>query len=66
MVGAYVRVLEQISVAGQSQLVGGVVVTTDDRGMYPFSNLQPGKYVVMRIVGRQVKAEIEASRAQQP
>jgi Carboxypeptidase regulatory-like domain len=46
VVGAFVRVLGQVFVAGQSQLVGGAVVTTDDRGMYRFSNLQPGKYVV--------------------
>ncbi len=30
------------------------------------AGFQPGKYVVMRIVGRQVQAEVEASRAQQP
>jgi hypothetical protein len=29
------------------------------------ARFQSGKYVVMRIVGGQVKAEIEASRAQQ-
>lgn len=27
---------------------------------------QPGEYVVMRIVGSQVKAEVETSRVQQP
>jgi len=45
-VGAYVRVLGQLFVAGQLQFVGGPVVSTDDRGMYRFANLQPGKYVV--------------------
>jgi hypothetical protein len=30
------------------------------------ARFQPGKYVVMRIIGRQVKTEIEASRAQEP
>lgn len=46
VVGVAVRGFSSASVAGRSQLVGGDVVTTDDRGEYRLANLIPGKYAV--------------------
>jgi hypothetical protein len=46
VVGAFVRVLARISVAGRVQLAAGPAVTTDDRGVYRIPNLPPGKYLV--------------------
>jgi hypothetical protein len=46
VVGAYVRVLARIHVAGLPQLAAGVTVRTDDRGRYRLPGLAPGAYVV--------------------
>jgi hypothetical protein len=46
IVGAYVRVLPQVMVAGRTQWLAGAVATTDDRGVYRVPGLGPGKYVV--------------------
>ena len=46
VVGAYVRVLTRIFVAGRPHLASGPSATTDDRGFYRISNLPPGQYVV--------------------
>ena len=45
VVGAYVRVLTEVIVAGVPHLAGGPAAKTDDRGMYRVSGLAPGKYV---------------------
>ncbi len=45
IVGAFVRVLRQIPVAGEMQLAAGQVATTDDRGAYRIAYLMPGNYV---------------------
>jgi hypothetical protein len=46
MVGAVVRVLQQIPVAGEMQLAAGQATTTDDRGAYRIGYLMPGTYYV--------------------
>ena len=46
MVGAYVRVLPQVLIAGRTQWLAGAVAVTDDRGAYRIAGLGPGKYVV--------------------
>lgn len=46
VVGAFVRVLPQVMVAGVTRTAAGPIVKTDDRGMYRIGSLAPGKYVV--------------------
>lgn len=46
VVGTVVRVLSVRRIAGNEQLVGGPIATTDDRGVYYLANLDPGRYVV--------------------
>jgi hypothetical protein len=46
VVGAYVRVLVQVNIAGAMHLANGPGVTTDDRGAYRLARLSPGKYFV--------------------
>jgi hypothetical protein len=46
VVGAYVRVLPQVLVAGRLQWLAGPVAQTDDRGAYRIAALRPGRYVV--------------------
>jgi len=46
VVGAYVRVLAQVPVAGGTQWLAGPVAQTDDRGAYRIAGLGPGRYVV--------------------
>jgi hypothetical protein len=47
VIGAYVRVLAFIRVAGHDRVAAGPVTTTDDRGRYRIGQLDPGRYVVM-------------------
>jgi hypothetical protein len=47
IVGAPVRALERIVVAGKRQLQESASSTTDDRGMYRLGSLVPGEYVVV-------------------
>jgi len=46
VVGVAVRVFSTRTIAGRRQLVGGPVVTTDDRGAYRVTGLDPGEYVL--------------------
>src|SRR5690606_32099838 len=46
-VGVIVRALARISVAGVTRLAPGPMTETDDRGIYRFGNLRPGRYAVM-------------------
>lgn len=46
VVGAYVRVLSEVTVGGVPHLAGGSVARTDDRGAYRIGGLAPGRYVV--------------------
>jgi hypothetical protein len=46
VVGTAVRALSTRRVAGNEQLVGGPIATTDDRGVYRMADLDPGRYVV--------------------
>lgn len=46
IVGAYVRVLTEVVVAGVTHLAGGPAAKTDDRGLYRIGGLAPGRYVV--------------------
>ena len=46
VVGAYVRVLPHVLVAGGIQWLAGPVAQTDDRGAYRIAGLGPGRYVV--------------------
>jgi len=46
VVGAPVRVLPQLLIAGRTQWLVGTFAVTDDRGAYRISGLGPGKYVV--------------------
>jgi len=46
VVGAYVRVLAQVNVAGRPHFAAGPVARSDDRGVYRVANLPPGRYVV--------------------
>lgn len=45
VVGAWVRVLAQVMIAGAPQLAAGTAVKTDDRGVYRIAGLAPGKYL---------------------
>jgi hypothetical protein len=47
LVGAYVRVLAQMLVAGTPRLLAGPAARTDDRGEYRLAGLVPGRYLVM-------------------
>jgi hypothetical protein len=46
IVGVAVRAFGFNNIAGQSQIVGGSLGTTDDRGVYRLTNVKPGRYVV--------------------
>ncbi len=46
LVGAYVRVLTEVVVAGVPHLAAGPAAKTDDRGAYRIGGLTPGRYVV--------------------
>jgi hypothetical protein len=46
VVGAIVRVLPQIVLAGIPRVVAGPSTTTDDRGRYRIGGLTPGRYVI--------------------
>jgi hypothetical protein len=46
VVGTTVRVLKRTIAAGRRRLVAGATDTTDDRGTYRISTLEPGDYVV--------------------
>lgn len=46
IVGATVRVLPQIQIAGRPQWLAGAAARTDDRGVFRIPGLGPGKYVV--------------------
>jgi hypothetical protein len=46
VVGAFVRALSRIFVAGVPQFAAGAATTTDDRGRYRLSGLSTGAYVV--------------------
>ena len=46
IVGAYVRVLTEVMVAGVPHRAGGPTARTDDRGHYRIGGLAPGQYVV--------------------
>ena len=47
IVGALVRVIARVIVAGRSQLASGMAAKTDDRGRYRVAGLSPGPYVVL-------------------
>jgi hypothetical protein len=47
IVGAYVRAMTRIMIAGNSRITTGPVAKTDDRGQYRIANLPSGDYVVM-------------------
>jgi hypothetical protein len=47
IVSASVRVLKQTSVAGRRLFVNGPMDSTDDRGVYRISSLEPGNYIVV-------------------
>jgi hypothetical protein len=47
VVGSTVRVLKRNVVAGKRRLATGATATTDDRGLYRLSSLEPGDYVVV-------------------
>ena len=46
VVGVAVRAFGFNNIAGQSQMVGGSLATTDDRGVYRLTSVKPGRYVV--------------------
>ena len=46
VVGVVVRAFSTVPIAGQPQLAAGPLATTDDRGVYRVSGLEPGRYVV--------------------
>ncbi len=47
MVGAFVRVVAEVFIAGRAQLATATAAKTDDRGVYRVAGLAAGKYVVM-------------------
>jgi len=47
IVGASVRVLKRTTVTGRRQFVNGPMDSTDDRGVYRISSLEPGDYIVV-------------------
>jgi hypothetical protein len=46
VVGAYVRALSKITIAGSPHLAAGATTTTDDRGRYRLAGLLAGSYLV--------------------
>ena len=46
VVGAYVRALQEMHVAGRPHYASGPIGRTDDRGVYRIAGLVPGRYVV--------------------
>jgi beta-lactamase regulating signal transducer with metallopeptidase domain len=46
VVGARVRLLALVPVAGRVRAVGGFVATTDDRGVYRIAGLPTGRYLI--------------------
>ena len=46
LVGVAVRAFSTATIAGQPQLVAGPLATTDDRGIYRLSALEPNRYIV--------------------
>jgi hypothetical protein len=46
VVGAYVRALARVLIAGEPQLLAGPVTRTDDRGEYRLAGLAAGTYVI--------------------
>jgi hypothetical protein len=46
LIGAQVRVLREDFVSGQRRLTPGAADTTDDRGYFRISTLEPGTYIV--------------------
>lgn len=46
VVGAIVRVLQKVRVAGVARLSSGSATTTDDRGRYRVAGLMPGEYII--------------------
>ncbi|MEZ5319495.1 MAG: carboxypeptidase-like regulatory domain-containing protein [Vicinamibacterales bacterium] len=62
VVGAWVRLLTRVPVAGTSYLAGGPITRTDDRGAYFIGGLQPGTYyVVMPSVQAAVPGDADAA-----
>lgn len=47
IVGAYVRALARVMIAGTPQLLAGLTTTTNDRGEYRLSGLAPGQYIIV-------------------
>lgn len=47
VVGAYVRALARVTIAGAPQLLAGPATQTDDRGEYRIAGLGAGHYVIM-------------------
>ncbi len=46
MIGVAVRAFAVMPIAGHDRLVGGPLATTDDRGMYVMTGIEPGEYMV--------------------
>lgn len=46
MIGVAVRAFAVMPIAGHDRLVGGSLATTDDRGMYLMTDIDPGQYMV--------------------
>jgi hypothetical protein len=46
IVGVAVRAFLFANISGHSQLVGGPLATTDDRGIYRLAGVKPGRYLV--------------------
>ncbi len=62
VVGAYVRAMAEVLIAGQPQLVSSSVATTDDRGVYRISGLPAAKYFVqVPIIQESVPATISTA-----
>lgn len=47
VVGAYVRAIALLQIAGSTRFVAGPLTTTDDRGFYRIGNLRSGSYLVL-------------------
>lgn len=46
VVGVVVRAFSMVMLAGRSQWIAGPMATTDDRGVYQITGLNPGRYAV--------------------
>jgi hypothetical protein len=46
VVGVAVRAFAQLRIAGRTQLAGGPIAMTDDRGVYRIGGLSPGRYLI--------------------